>query len=240
MNQQEIAAQIPRFEGLIFKTASMIEPFVEFDVEDIRQRLRIKVWYGLESYDRRRVTGKKRSDPRALEKYVFSCVANEKKDILKAKRHNYSYIADYATDGEGASSTNRQDAFELRYLSATDEQTFARVEAERLDLPATLTQLEREVIVLLYDGWMQTEIRGQLNLSVRAISDLVASIREKMADWRPSASEREAGPTPPLPRRLDERAPARPQRSSPPVIAAINAGSDLSIASCRSLRTSSA
>jgi DNA-directed RNA polymerase specialized sigma24 family protein len=211
LTSDEIAAQLPRFEGLIFKTASLIEQQmaarraaapIELGFEDIRQRLRIKAWKALEGYDAGRSMG------HPLERYVYSCIVNEKKDILKSPRRADPHIEDQVADGEeghGNGKAKRSDAFELRYLSLAEDQAFVDAEVEPLRLPSTLTDVELQIVALLYEGWMQTEVRSQLSLSVRAIDAMMRSIREKMADWRPSPNERPAGPTPPLPRALRAR-----------------------------------
>lgn len=202
LTPEEIANKIPAYEGLIFKTATLIEEFVEIDLEEIRQRMRIKVWRALVSYSPLRAK-------QSLDGYVFSCVVNEKKDILKQVRR-YDYHMDELERQAGQS-----EEFEAQYLCLSVEEVFGRVGQESLKLPATLTELERQVVGLLYEGWMQTEIRRGLKLSARAIDDLVRSIREKMADWRPPASERTPGPTPPLPRVLPARGDA-PSPATPP------------------------
>jgi DNA-directed RNA polymerase specialized sigma24 family protein len=193
LNTAEIEASIPQFEGLLFATATKIlEVRNELERDEIQQRLRIKVWKGLKSYDAARAT-------QPIRRYVFSCVMNEKKDILKAYRRFDSYIEDVAPASDSGPDVGPRDAFELRYLSIDAEQAFAAVETRALELPATLDPTERTVIGLLYEGWLQTEIRRELGISMRGLYEVLASLREKMADWRPTPSER---PVPPLPRPL--------------------------------------
>lgn len=201
MNRQEIAAKIPAFEGLIFATAQIIKetprtPPVEIDIDDIRQRLRIKVWKGLEGYDRHRDPGAKKRHPQALERFVYQCVVNEKRDILKQVRRGDQYIEDWVgvplPGGRVGKLATENNPFELRYFSQSEEQVFAEVEEEPLQLPSTLTTLERRVVGLLYESYQQTEVRQQLGLSVRAIDSLMRSIRMKLADYKPAASERRA------------------------------------------------
>jgi hypothetical protein len=55
-------------------------------------------------------------------------------------------------------------------------------------LPATLTGDERQVVVLLYLDFSQAEIARLLGVRPRDIGVRVASVREKMADWRPDAT----------------------------------------------------
>jgi hypothetical protein len=69
---------VRRYEGLVRATANRIAPFVEMPLEDIEQRLRIKVWRALVTFDS--------AIGRPEDQYVLSCVFNEKKDILALRR----------------------------------------------------------------------------------------------------------------------------------------------------------
>jgi hypothetical protein len=69
----------------------------------------------------------------------------------------------------------------LKYLSQAPGD---RYEDEVL-LPATLTGDERQVVVLLYLDFSQAEIARLLGVRPRDIGGRVASLRLKMADWRP-------------------------------------------------------
>jgi DNA-directed RNA polymerase specialized sigma24 family protein len=208
LTKREIAAKIPEFEGLIFTTAQQIlatpcSPPLEIELDDIRQRLRIAVWRGLESYDRNRDPGAKKRHPQALERYIFQCLSNERKDIVKQVRRGNVYIEDQIADGRGDHDKGKaKGGFEVRYLSQPEDEVFAEVEDGPLTLPSTLTTPEREMVELLCEDYQQTEIRAMLGISVRKIDELKRSIKLKMADWRPSASERQsadASPNPTLP-----------------------------------------
>jgi RNA polymerase sigma factor (sigma-70 family) len=168
--------EIPYYEGLIRTTAAMCAPRVEVEYEDIVSIFRIKVWRALEAFDPTR-------SRMPVERYVFSCVKNQEKDLLKRKRRGELYIEDVRGPGEGG-----QDAFEEAYLAAEDD--YAGVERELPVIPSTLSQLERQVIVRLYSGLTQRETAFAMLLTRSEMERTMRDIRTKMADWRPSAPER--------------------------------------------------
>jgi RNA polymerase sigma factor (sigma-70 family) len=160
-----VQTDIGFYEGLVRKTAAIIAPYVQEDYEDIVSILRIKVWRALEAFDSTR-------SAMPVERYVFSCVANQKKDLLKRRRrHEVSFddLADAAT-------------YEP---SVTADSVYAEVEAELPVIPCTLTQLERAVILRLYTDCSQRETAVLLGLSRAEMERTVKGIRTKMADWRP-------------------------------------------------------
>lgn len=185
---------VRRYEGLIRATARRIEAYVELDFDDIEQRLRIKVWRALLSYDPRR-------SRLPEDRYVVSCVFNEKKDILNLRRRGDIGIDALMNaarrEEEGVFGRRSADSFEAQYLATTAEQVFGCVEDDDLRLPSTLTELELEIVLLLYTERYQTEVAVALGLSKGEIERAMRSIRVKLADWRPAASVVEA----PLPQR---------------------------------------
>lgn len=172
--------EIGFYEGLIFKTASMYAGFLEEDFEDVAQILRIKAWRALMAFDSRRSS-------LPVERYVFSCVKNQCKDLVKKRRRNELYIEDYAgtNDVGGGDVTSR---FEARYLSSDEGQHFAHVDGPPL-IPSTLTSFEREVVALLYLDYSQKEAAEMLGVRRNEMERAVRSVRDKMADWRPSPSD---------------------------------------------------
>lgn len=188
---------IEAYEGLIFETARRIAAHVEADFDDIRQELRIKVWRALGSFDANRSSVTR-------DNFVFSCVMNAKKDLLKKKRRGEAYIEDFATDQHAGATPDSSEAarasdyrrsrFEARYLALSEEMAYAEVDNERLMLPATLTGRERTVLLLLYRDWRQpnaSEVARELGLTRSQIETTVASLRLKLADWRPAGDEAE-------------------------------------------------
>lgn len=168
--------EIPYYEGLIRTTASMCAPHVEVEYEDIVSIFRIKVWRALDAFDATRST-------MTVQRYVFSCLKNQEKDLIKRKRRRELYIEDLR---RGTHSDVEPDAFEEEYLAIADD-GYDEVERELPVIPSTLTRLECMVIVHLYAGLSQRETAVDLGLSRSEMERIVRSIRERMADWKPSS-----------------------------------------------------
>lgn len=170
------------YEGLIFSTARRYSIFVEEDLEDIQQILRVKVFRALESYDGAKAPARTDGrDPR--DAYVFQCVRNQAKDLLKKKPRHESYIDDSFADEEGSG----RDWFEHSIgMATTHDQVYGEIEDDDLVVPNTLTELERQVVCLLYAGYRQSEVARSLCLVKRDMERAMRSIRLKMEDWRPT------------------------------------------------------
>jgi RNA polymerase sigma factor (sigma-70 family) len=171
---------ISPFEGLIFSTAARYAPYLDDEMEDIQQLLRIKVWQALRAFDPRRAT-----QPR--EGFVFSCVRNRVKDMLKAQYRlnsaRESGAPIYVEDMAAASP----DRFERDHLSVDGEVVFAAAEDEGYRLPSTLTELEVHVVHLLLLNFNQTESAAILGVTRQKVRVAHLTVQEKMADWRPGA-----------------------------------------------------
>lgn len=181
------------YEGLVRTTASLCAPYVEEDFDDICQFLRYKVWKALLSFEphklRVQVAGRVEIAA-ARDRYVFSCVQNGKKDVLKKKRHGLLFIEDLAPIDEkgeqsGGHHTFSRSGFEQRYLSIED--AFSHLEDEMPTVPSTLTTSEKAVVLLLYLDFKPAEIAESRGLARKEINALLGSVREKMADWNPAA-----------------------------------------------------
>lgn len=173
------ATDIAAYEGLIFTTAARYAPILDDDFEDVQQILRVKVWRSLEAYDARR-------SKLPVERYVFSCVYNQVKDLLKSQDRRNERRGGHL-DSIDAVPDERRSSFESDYLSQSAEDAFARVEDEPLPLPSTLTESERDVVALLVADFSQAEIALRLGLSRKKVRSTHASVMEKMADWRPGS-----------------------------------------------------
>jgi DNA-directed RNA polymerase specialized sigma24 family protein len=203
VTEAEIEAVLPTFEGLVKTTAAQIEAGgVELDFDDIAQLVRIKVWHAVCKFNAERAADSKhlsrardRHGRSPLQRYVFTCVANLRKDIEKRPRRYNSSIDEIR--GQSAFGVVA-DWFDLRYLSVEHEQVFWEVEDEPPALPATLTTQERLVVELRCNGRLFTEIDRELGLSRAQREEVVRSVREKLADWRPSDAP-ERVPMRPLP-----------------------------------------
>jgi RNA polymerase sigma factor (sigma-70 family) len=197
MRDERLNTDVRRYEGLVRATANRIAPFVEMSVEDVEQRLRIKVWRALSTFNP--------SHGRAEDQYVLSCVFNEKKDILALRRRGEGSLDALITPEDR--KRNRGDAFEEQYLSVAADQVYASVEEDDLCLPSTLTRDELQVVIRLYAQRYQTEIALELGLSKGEMEKAMRSIRQKLADWRPSEAERGGVLPTPLPPREPHQVP---------------------------------
>lgn len=181
MTQRELERTLLRFEGLIHETArQIVAGGVEMEFDDVRQRLRIKVWRAVVRWDETHRRGL------PLRRFVFCCVANERKDIEKRPRRFTASIDGIRERPPVESTTAAADWFDARYLSVDAEQVFAEVDEAGFELPSTLTPIERRVVELRIEGLMLREIDGELGLSRAQRESVMRSLRAKLADWRPT------------------------------------------------------
>lgn len=179
--------ELAYYEGLARKTASMYAGIVEEDYEDLCQIFRVKAWRALKSYDPTR-------SKLPVERYVFSCIRNQVKDLLKRKRRDLLFIEDVAPPAENEGIT--RDRFDSQYLCADPEQVYGAIEDGVPLIPSTLTEGERNVVALLYLDFKQAEIAMRLGMTKREVGIAVKRIKEKMADWHPSNGSRHLAPSP--------------------------------------------
>lgn len=174
MNNAPGPTDIPYYEGLIHKTASMYVRLVDDDFDDIVSILRVKVWKALSAYDPAKVK------TQTIEKYVFMCVRNQCKDLIRKKRRPEVLMHDLVpADGDAPESWMHQ-------LATDHEQEYGGVEQEELLVPSTLSELERRIVAWLYLDRTHKEVAGLLGLTRAEMERAVRTIRQKMADWRPS------------------------------------------------------
>lgn len=175
-------SMIAYYEGLVRRTAARYEPHCEEDFEDICQLFRVKAWKALESYDPSKV--KARLDTRGAvehrDAYVYACIKNQGKDLVKKVRRNLAYLEDFA---------DRQHT-----LMITGEDEVHGVLRDMPVLPSTLSPQERQVVTLLYLDFDNGEIASCMNVQRQTIVRQVRRIREKMADWKPTAIQTAASP----------------------------------------------
>lgn len=176
---KQTADDIGAYEGLVFTTSARYSPYLDDSPEDIAQELRVKVWRALQSYDPARAT-------QTLDGYVFSCVVNRVKDLLKvqsrlnARRNGGAlYIEDCASSSPAA--------FEAEHFSSSGDLADEIADAESVELPSTLTPYERRVTVLLLLDLRQAEIAMVLGVPRSRVRAAHSSVREKLADWSPSS-----------------------------------------------------
>lgn len=167
---------------MIYTTAARYADILDDDIEDIQQLLRIKVWQALRAYDHRRV--RRPEDAEAMRKFVFSCIANRVKDMLKAQSRLNNRREGRMLYTEEIAEQNPE-RFESQYFAVDDEEIFAVVEEESAELPSSLDGPERAVATLLLLDLSQNEIAAVLQVTRARVRTVQASIRLKMADWAP-------------------------------------------------------
>lgn len=169
------------YEGLVFSTAARYAPILDDDLEDIQQILRVKVWKSLNAFDSARTK-------LGVESWVFSCLKNQVKDLLKSQtRRNAARQGRQLYTEEVASDLTAK--FEARYLSLSADEIYGCVEDEEVTLPATLTDSERAYVYLLLMDFSPAEIAVTLAVTRNRVRHLRESVQLKMADWRPSTAE---------------------------------------------------
>lgn len=188
MMRADLRGTVEAFEGLVRSTSRMYFEGLRMDEDDVQQFLRVKVWKALESYRAAAAT-------QSVEGYVFTCVRNGVKDLLKqadrAKRNRPECFLEDQYASEAAS-----ERFHFRYL-AYDEDGIREAYVERtVELPSTLNFMERHVVALLYEGLNQTEIAVALGCTRTRVRNTHASVQAKMMDWAPGAQEPLAAETP--------------------------------------------
>lgn len=186
-----IPTELAFYEGLVRKTASMYERIVEEEYEDLCQILRLKIWRALGTYDPAR-------SKLPIERYVFSCLRNQCKDLVKKKRRNELFIEDIAPAGGTLEDGGMlRDRFEAAYLMVREDEAFGDLPFDTPLIPSTLSEPELRVMALLYLDYGQTEIALRLAMTKREVAAAVKALREKMADWAPSNDRQPIAVPPP-------------------------------------------
>lgn len=175
-NALDPTCDLAHYEGLITTTASrLLGAGVEMEFDDIAQMLRIKVWRALDSFDPSRSRMPRQN-------YVFMCLRDQAKDLGKRKRYGTRSLDGLLGEGE-----QLRDRFEAQHgLSVSHDEAFSVVEDDSCAVPNTLTAVERDVVLWLYRDYRQSEVARQLGLDKREMERLMRSIRQKLADWRPT------------------------------------------------------
>lgn len=178
------------FEGLVRTTARMFASQVKREEDDLAQELRVRVWRALVSYD----PDKSRL---SRERYVFQAVTNKIKDYKRdaareVRRRDdagltFLYIEDTFTDGTTETATER---FASLYYHTTRDEVYGEIEEGRFVLPATITERETFVLLMLMMQHSKTEIVVRLGLTREEVDDVIVSLRDKLRDWQPNGTER--------------------------------------------------
>jgi RNA polymerase sigma factor (sigma-70 family) len=180
------------FEGLVFRTSRMYAAQVKKDPDDLAQELRIRVWKAISTYDPER-------SRTSLESYVFSVVQNKIKDYKRdaaraAGRPVVLHIEDMQLGGKrtnndvGSHAEAKQELFDRLFNRIEAETVYAEVD-DRYQLPSTVTEPERQVLMLLAAGCSRDEIVGLLGVTRGQVDGMVRVLREKLAHLKPSGDE---------------------------------------------------
>lgn len=198
--QRPTGGELRAFEGLVHATAHMFAAQVRREEEDLAQELRVRVWRAVVTYDATKSS-------LSLERYVFQAVTNKIKDFKRdaareARRREengltFLHIEDMILDRRPTEAVNgngdhrpRQEMFDGLFYFTTREEVFGRIEDGLFTLPATITQREASVLVLLMLGWPRPEVAVRLEIARPDVDGCVLALREKFADWRPPGGSR--------------------------------------------------
>lgn len=180
--EAENPALLAHYEGLVIRTSThrKYEGIKRWEREEVRQLLRIRVWKALLAWDpaeprtRQRLTEGK-TITQLRDAYVFGCVTNQMKDLLKRDRERDLLTEDLAESDP---------TFEARYLHSEFEATTKAVVEGPL-IPNTLTPDERLVLLCAYNGYNGPESAERLDMTRGQVAMHIREIREKMRDWKP-------------------------------------------------------
>jgi DNA-directed RNA polymerase specialized sigma24 family protein len=198
LKSRRLSAQIGQFEGLIYTTSRrVVDAGVEMDLDDVRQFLRLKVWYVIERYEAARGV--------PLDQFVFGCLWNAKLDLLKRPRR-YTESIDELRDGPATAGLGARDTFDARYLSTTDEEEIFGGQAAEI-LLSDLSTTERRVVELRSSGLTMNEIERELSLAPGQGQAVMRGVRKTLAHLRPDTAEQRTGPMRPLPQVERQAAP---------------------------------
>lgn len=172
------------YEGLIFSTAARYAPYIEEEMDDLRQMFRVATWKALTSFDARLVTSKpttREQRKTARDRYVFSCICNRVKDALKQQ--------DRLNDRRGGTALFLGDiasrGFEPAFMAAEDAEVLELIEGS-VELPSTLDAEERSLVAILLTGdFTRDEIAERMRVTRKRVLKVERSVQGKLADWAP-------------------------------------------------------
>lgn len=167
--QSATNAALAHYDGLIHATARLCVSNSEEDFEDLVQILSIKAWKAICAFDQAKCRTSR-------DKYVFMCVRDGAKDIVKKVKRYDVYVEDVCTPAT-------REHFEARYLRSRED-PYAAINDDE-DLLGELNELERKIVTLLLDDYQQMEVVKLLDLEKVDMDRAMKSIRAKLIDLRP-------------------------------------------------------
>jgi RNA polymerase sigma factor (sigma-70 family) len=178
----DVSVTLASFEGLIFRTSQMYAAQVKKDPDDLAQELRIKTWKALGRYSPAR-------SKMPVERYVFMVITNKIKDYKRdaaraAQRPTVLYIEDMrqANPGQGDERPT-QERFDGLFNHIERDVVYSGVD-NRYQLPPTVTEPERKVLMLLVAGCTRPEIVALLGVRRSSVDGAVRALREKLEPLR--------------------------------------------------------
>jgi DNA-directed RNA polymerase specialized sigma24 family protein len=163
---------------------------VRREEEDLAQELRVRVWRAVVTYDATK-------SPLSLERYVFQAVANKVKDFKRdaareARRREDSgmtllHIEDIRLRWHSRNET-QQEVFDGFFHFVSHDEVYGEVDEGAFTLPATVTEREADVLLLLMMGLSKRQASERLVLSRADVDRSVTGLRDKLADWKPDSS----------------------------------------------------
>jgi DNA-directed RNA polymerase specialized sigma24 family protein len=187
------AVDISPYEGLIFTTARKFAGMCGMEEEDCRQELRLKAAQALVAYRSSR-------SKLSVKNFVFGCLTNRVTDLRKShcRKLNYGIGIRHIEDFKNAKTSQvgnhgvtsfaeGHDKFEMRYFHVDHDEVFGKVDEGLFVLPATLTDLERSVLLLLTLDMTRTEIAMRLQITRAEAFDCVEQLKVKFSDWDPGS-----------------------------------------------------
>jgi DNA-directed RNA polymerase specialized sigma24 family protein len=179
------AVDIAPYEGLIFQTARKFAGMAGMEEEDMRQELRLKAAQALVAFD----VGRSKLP---IKNYVFGCLTNRVTDLRKSHCRKLSYgigmryIEDFGDYGHSAAGdAGDKSKFDFRYFHIDHDEVFGKIEEGSFVLPASLTDLERSVLLLLTMEMTPSEIAIRLGIKRAEAAAAIQRLKDKFADWAP-------------------------------------------------------
>jgi hypothetical protein len=186
------AERVARYEGLVVSTSRKFVNLLRIEEEDLKQMLREKVFKILGSYDPVR-------SKLPEERYVFGCLTNFITDLKQASIRGARI--EFLSLEHGANRLGGAEGIVRQYIqgevvgeSAGPHGTHCEVLVDDVRLELTESRVdglpvdrtEALVISLLYSKHSYAEIAIRLEITKLEVKSVVAGLRERFEDLRPS------------------------------------------------------